>query len=294
MVKTATSEPLFFANFAKRLTAIDPQLGARIAVINWGREQADLTAGIRQSCDRLIVLGDDATVDALSSANSPTDRDDCAEFISFGERVSGVVLTAAACGANTAHNVAREAALFEQRGCLSPHHVFVGDATGKAARSFAERLAESLRELAAGPLAPPIQLALEDAAAIRSLRERARWRAIGGQELALWEGPFPGWTVIYDRVAVFSTSPGFRTVFVSAFANPADLARRLEHVKGQVEAFAFKCDAVTDQPECVAGIRAVLERVGATYICEPGRMQSPPVDWPHGGGAFIRMLRQAR
>src|SRR5208282_3789506 len=106
------------------------------------------------------------------------DRHGRANFIGFGERVSGVALTAAACGASTAHDAARDVALFEQRGCLSPHHVFVSDATGNTARGFAERLAESLRELTAGPLAPPPRLALEDAAAIRSLRERARWRAI--------------------------------------------------------------------------------------------------------------------
>jgi hypothetical protein len=294
IVKTASTEPLFFATFAKRLAAIDPQFGERITVFNWAREQAELTLAMRQSCDRLIVLGDDATVSALSPVKSPADCGARTGFIGFGGRVSGVVLTAAACNASTVHDVARDAALFEQRGCLSPHHVFVGDATGDAARTFAEALAESLSELTAGPLPPPTRLALEDGAAIRSLRERARWRAIGGRDVLLLEGPFPGYTVIYDHDADFSVSPGFRTVFVSPFSSPEDLARRFKNVAGRVEAFAFKCDAATDQPKYVDRIRAVLEEVGATYICEPGRMQSPPVDWPHGGGAFIRTLRQAR
>ena len=89
-------------------------------------------------------------------------------------------------------------------------------------------------------------------------------------------------------------SPGFRTIFVSPFAHPADLARRLESVTGRVEAFAFKAGSALDAPDDVARIRAVLERDGATYICVPGRMQSPPIAWPHGGGAFLRALAGER
>ena len=305
LVKTATAEPLFFSSFAARLAALDPQLGARLAVFNWSRARADLTGAVRQGCDRLIALGNDATIAQLSparlssaDARVPDDCDARADFTGFGGRVSGVVLTSRACKTSasdrTARDVAFDVTLFEQRGCLSPHHVFIEDSGGDAARTFAARLAANLRTLSAGPLPPPSRLALEDAAAIRSIREQARWRAIGGRDVTLWEGPFPGWTVIYDRDAGFSASPGFRTVFVSPFASPADLARRLEPVKGRVEAFAFKHDPATDEPGHVVPIRAVLEQVGATYICEPGRMQSPPIDWPHGGGGFIRMLMGER
>lgn len=299
LVKTATAEPLFFPRWAERLAALDPRLGARVAVFNWSRERGDLTLAMRQGCDRLVALGDDTTVADLSAIDAPRDgRSRGGNFTGFGARVSGVVLTAGACAASandtTAHDVAGDVSLFEQRGCLSPHHVFVGDPTAEVSRTFAARLAASLRALSAGPLPPPSRLALADAAAIRSLREQARWRALGGRDVRLWEGPLPGWTVIYDCDAGFSVSPGFRTIFVSPFANPADLARRLEAVTGRVEAFAFKAGSARDAPDDVARIRAVLERAGATYICVPGRMQSPPVDWPHGGGAFIRALAGER
>jgi len=299
LVKTATAEPLFFARWAERLAALDPCLGARVAVFNWSRERGELTLAMRQGCDRLIVLGNDTTIADLSANGAPRDdREGRGNFTGFGARVSGVVLTAGACAASagdtTARDVASDVSLFEQRGCLSPHHVFVGDTTGEAARTFAARLAANLRALSAGPLPPPSSLALADATAIRGVREQARWRALGGRDVTLWEGPLPGWTVIYDRDASFTASPGFRTIFVSPFARPEDLARRLEPVTGRVEAFAFKADSALDTPDDVARIRAVLERVGATYICAPGQMQSPPVAWPHGGGAFIRALAGER
>jgi hypothetical protein len=299
LVKTATAEPLFFAHWAARLATLDPRLGARVAVFNWSRERGDLTLAMRQGCDRLIALGDDTTVADLSANDtSRDDRGRRGDFTGFGARVSGVVLTAGACAAfandTTARDVACDVSLFEQRGCLSPHHVFAGDPTSDVSRSFAARLAASLRALRAGPLPSPSRLAIEDAAAIRSVREQARWRALGGRDVTLREGPLPGWTVIHDRDAAFSVSPGFRTVFVSPFAHPADLACRLEPVTGRVEAFAFKADSALDAPDDVARIRAVLERAGATYICAPGRMQSPPVDWPHGGGVFLRALAGGR
>lgn len=307
LVKTATAEPLFFARWAARLATLDPRLGARVAVFSWSRERGDLTLALRQSCDRLIALGDDTTIANLSStapsaaARSSTGARitrDHGHFTGFGARVSGVVLTAGACTASTsdtlARNVAWDVALFEQRGCLSPHQVFVSDASGAVARAFAARLAANLRALGAGPLPPPSRLALADAAAIRSWREQARWRAFGGRDVMLWEGPIPGWTVIYDRNAAFTAGPGFRTIVVSAFTDPEDLARRLEPVTGRVEAFAFAAAPASDGPEDVARLRAILERAGATYICAPGRMQAPPLDWPHGGGAMLRMLTGER
>jgi hypothetical protein len=27
---------------------------------------------------------------------------------------------------------------------------------------------------------------------------------------------------------------------------------------------------------------------GASYVCGAGEIQSPPIEWPHGAGAFLR------
>ena len=37
----------------------------------------------------------------------------------------------------------------------------------------------------------------------------------------------------------------------------------------------------------------VLAGAGVTYVCDPGSMQSPPLMWPHGGGAMLELLREA-
>ena len=297
-VKTASTEPLFFVHWVARLAEFDPRLGARIAVFNWSRDRADLTQLLQRYCNQMVAFGDDPTITALAAPRHPEIANATGHFVGFGARLSGAVITATASAApardEVARGVALDATLFEQRGCLAPHHVFVADVTGGSeARAFGARLTASLQSLAA-MLPPPSRLPLAEAAAIRSGRERARWRALGGHEVALWEGPLPGWTVIYDRDATMTISPGFRTIWVSPFTNPDDLARRLAPVAGRVEAFALASGQGTDRPDGVAAIRAVIETMGASYICIPGRMQSPPLDWPHGGGAFLRMLESQR
>jgi hypothetical protein len=295
MVKTATAEPIFFARFAETLREIDREVGARLAIINWSRERADLTAAMSSNCDWVAAFGDDETIAQLSSA-----IDSCASAetgaaklaAAFGSRVSGVLVSVemmvGAAATATANAIARDVSLFEQQGCLSPHHVFVESPDGAAAREFARHLAEAL-ELLATTMPPPRRHGLEDAASLRRIRETARWRAIGGDSVTMWEGAHLGWTVIYDEAAVFAPAPGFRTTTVSPVGDLSDLRRRLEPVVGRLEAFAIAAPLKRRE-----GLQAALSALGVCYLCDVGAMQSPPLDWSHGGGAFLRALSGTR
>jgi Acyl-CoA reductase (LuxC) len=295
MVKTATAEPVFFARFARTLRQVDAEVGARVAVINWGRERADLTAALRSSCDWFAAYGDDETIARLGSIERPAAANDNGSgrmAAGFGGRVSGaLVAPEVATGVHTralAAAIARDVSLFEQQGCLSPHHIFVESPDGGAAREFARELAHAL-ERCAVQMPPPRRYGLEEAAAVRRVRESARWRAIGGEAVVMWESPRLGWTVICDQAALFAPSPGYRTVTVSPVVDGADLARRLQPVAGRIEAFAIAAPAFARE----AWI-ASLAALGVCYLCEPGAMQSPPLDWSHGGGAFLKALANSR
>lgn len=287
MVKTAASEPIFMHEFADAIERLSPALARRIALFDWGREEPELTAALRESCDRLVVFGDDDTIANLGACADLRQAEGhrSEQFAAFGYRVSGAIVASDSSGGGNRDDaalLARDVTLFEQRGCLSPHHVFVEDGDGSRALEFAARIAEAIEGLAR-ELAPPKWLRLGDAAAVRRVRESARWRGLGGQRVQLWEGSGLGWTVIYDRDAAFTASPGFRALYVSPFSELADLERRLEPVRGRVEAFA-----IAGRPRADAEIRALLRESGASYISSPGAMQSPPIDWAHGDGAFLR------
>jgi hypothetical protein len=275
VLKTSIGEPHFFTGLVRTLREIDPQAGARIAVQNWSRLDTDRTAAMKQACDRVVAFGADESIAALDSG---------AGLIAFGSRASGAIVATDCDTIAIADLVARDVALFEQRGCLSAHHVFVEDSHTGVACDFADQLAAALDRFAR-KFPPPIGLPLQAAAAVRSARENARWRRLGGRDVAMWEGERLGWTVIYDGAADFRLSPGYRTVYVTPFRNLADLGARLAPAAGRLEAFA-----IADSSGRLADARAHLESIGVSYLAAPGEMQSPPLDWRHGRGALLDLF----
>lgn len=279
MLKVSPREPHLFPAFARTVRECDPELGAMLDVLEFGRERDDLTMALKRGCDFIVALGEDASIRTLSGG---------ARLFGFGSRASGAVVSLAA-PANVpalASALARDVTLFEQQGCLSPHHVFVEDPHNNEARGFARALAGAMEALAAK--LPPAKLSFAAAAAIRRTRESARWRKLGGREVDLHEGPALRWTVVFDPAARFTVSPGFRTVTVTPVHDRADFESRLAPLAGRLEAFAL---AVTAHDR--AQWLQVLASAGVSYLCDPGQVQSPPVLWPHGGGAFLDFLRGA-
>jgi hypothetical protein len=288
IVKTAAAEPFFFSRFAQTLREADAAAGDRLTVLNWSRARSDLTASLRRNCDWIAAFGSDDTIGALdfSVATAPGGAGRLAA--AFGSRVSGALVAAefALQPASTAiaDALARDMSLFEQQGCLSPHHVFVESADSRVAARFASELSAALERFAVR-VPPPRRHSLEDAAAVRRVRETARWRALGGSAVVLAEGDNLGWTLVYDHQASFNVSPGYRTVTVSGIADLTDLKRRLQPVTGRIEAFAIAASR-----ERFESLSSILATLGVSYVCEPGAMQSPPLDWSHGGGVFRRAL----
>jgi Acyl-CoA reductase (LuxC)/Acyl-protein synthetase, LuxE len=303
IVKTSCTEPVFFSELAGSLRDLDSRfgsdLGARLEIFNWSRERADLTDCLLKYCDHVIAFGDDLTIAQLERLTRQK------RLIGFGTRVTvAAVMREALRGAQlrqTPDKIALDCAMFDQRGCLSPQHIFVEEHV----HEFASELAAAFARLAPllGADSGLRSFELQDGAALRRLRESARWRRLGGQDVEVWEDPNFRWTVILDCNASFVPSPGFRTVHVSRFSDPVDLECRLKPVRGRIEGFsiaggeppagaaapvsrAARAASTHDQ----AGIYAVARRCGATHVCAPGEIQSPPLEWPHGGGDFIRMF----
>ena len=274
LIKTASAEPIFFAEFARTLAEIDRDCGARIEVRHWSRERTDLTAALLEECDLVVAYGDDATIESLHRRN----------VIGFGSRVSGALIAIDRSRIEeVAGSLARDVVLFEQLGCLSLHHVFVVSPDGRAARELAIRMSEELDVL--GSSMPPARIPLHDACAIRGVRERARWRQIATYPVELFEGRGLEWTLIFEaKGESFRISPGFRAVHVSAVRDFTEFRACIAAVTGRIEAMAVVGD------DCEIEARAM----GIPYVCAPGEMQSPPLDWRHNGGAFLDIMVGSR
>jgi hypothetical protein len=249
MLKTATAEPFFFARFAQTLREVDAEVGGRVAVLNWSRDHGEITRSLRLNCDWIAAFGNDQTIANLDSAEqpaAPAPGDTGTLMARFGARFSGALVAAEVVGSPTALGavdaLARDISLFEQQGCLSPHHVFVESTDPGEVTEFARSLARALERFAQR-VPPPRRYGLEEAAAVRRVRETARWRELGGQGVVLMEGGSLEWTLIFDDDAPFTISPGYRMVTVSRIADLEDLRQRLTPVAGRIEAFAIASSA---------------------------------------------------
>jgi len=286
VVKTASAEPIFFAEFARTLAEIDRAAAARIEVFHWSRARADLTAALIANCQRVVAYGDDLTIESLHNRRN---------VIGFGSRVSAAVVAPGVTDSpridTVAERLARDVVLFEQLGCLSLHQVFVVSHTGAAARDLAIRMSAALERM--GKSMPPAKIPSRDAVEIRAVRERARWRRIAGEPVELFEGDRLEWTVVFEpspaRDDSFNVSPGFRTVYVTGVRDLGEFRDCIAAVAGRIEAMAV----AGDESEA-AEIGATVESIGIPYVCAPGEMQSPPLDWRHGGGRFFDMMVGAR
>src|SRR5207253_2266369 len=108
--------------------------------VHWpgGSEIHQRLVGTRASI--VLAYGREESIDALAESASQ-------RVLRFGPRLSVALVSREAVNPSTAATAARQVALFDQQGCLSPHYVLVEDTAG-ASDAFVTALAASLGDLA--------------------------------------------------------------------------------------------------------------------------------------------------
>ena len=243
--------------------ALPPELAARVEIAG---ELPDVWLA---RAEAVIVFGSDATIAHFRALARPEQR-----FLAHGHRLSfGVVFDDPTF--LSAPLAARDASVFDQQGCLSPHVFYVaGDA-----REYAARLADGMRAFQA--LEPRGRVPLAAAHAIRTLREALAFRAAQGEPVALWQSDAStAWTVAFDATPRFPRSPLNRFVFVKPL--PTDLAAELREVRPHLSCAGL-------WPATRAHARA-LAPLGVSRLCPLGRMQSPPWTWLQDGAQTLAPL----
>lgn len=257
VLKSPSAEPLFAPAFVRALCRAEPALEPALAAITWGGGDTALEAPILDRAATVLAYGEQAAVDSVASRARGT-------TVAYGPKTSLAVVAADADPASVATGLARDIALFDQRGCLSIQAIYTDGDARALASALTAALTERARRWPAGPLDPVA------AAGVQQLRLDAKLRGLFQPELPMASG-----TVVVDPLPEFQPSPGLRSVRVL----PIDLDQvvpRLAGWTGRLQGAALAGQGAWHlEPE--------LARLGVSRCAVPGRLQEPDALWHNGG-----------
>ncbi|MGE5233683.1 MAG: acyl-CoA reductase [Acidobacteriota bacterium] len=261
LLKSSSAEPLFAPALVEALVERLPALADAVAAMTWPGSDQQLNAEACRAAGEVIAYGGDAAIAELHSLTQKP-------FLALGPKASVAVVGGDAEIVATAHAIARDIALFDQRGCLSVQAVYTsGDAAGLA-NALAAALRERAHEWPAGPILP------EEAAAVQQARAEADLRACFRPDLELAQG-----TVILDPDPRFRPGPGLRTVRIHPLPDLSDLPALLEPWAGRLQGIA-------EAGTIPAGLRARLGELGVTRFAPAGELQHADATWENWGEAL--------
>jgi len=276
VVKPSLHDPVTAPLLARALAERDPLLGACVEVVAVRRDdQAAIAALCAADC--VLATGSDAAIAALSARVAPPRR-----FVGYGQRFSVAVLGPDATRgerlALSVEGLALDVALWDQLGCLSPVSVHVVSGEARAADRVAEGLGAALAR--AESRWPRGRIATAAAAEIASARAEAEMRAAAARPdhaspaVSVAASPGTAWTVVREVDGALRPAPLHRFVRVhpapDVDAALAALRPAAAHLAG-VALAGFR-DAGAD-------VAAALADLGASRVCAPGALQSPPLAW---------------
>jgi acyl-CoA reductase-like NAD-dependent aldehyde dehydrogenase len=270
LVKPATAEPFVSVGFARALIEECPALAAAHAVVWWRGGRAELESAAFAAVDALVAYGSDETIAELERSRPRI-------FVGHGHRVSvaAIRLDGEVPIEEVAGAAARDVALHDQQGCLSPQVIF-------AIGGDRERLAELTRALAAAleRLSEHLPRAQADDrlhVAIRRFREAYEWRALRGEPVELLhDARGTEWTVVLDPEPRLPANPLHRTIVVRPLASAGELAETLAPLRSRLESLGIA-------PAVDGELTGIACSLGIPRIVPIGTMQTPGLDWRQGG-----------
>ncbi len=276
LVKPAAREPFLPALLVDSIVSIAPELRRAIALAPWRGGTAELDATAAREADLVLAYGRDATLDALA-ARAPR------RLLRFGQRLSLALIARTAATRATAATVARQTALFDQQGCLSPQIVCLEESSPADTDRFAATLAD---ELSAVELElPRAPLTLAESAAVWRFVEHQRWRAQEGEPIVVHGGVDGRPSVVCDRTTTIVMSPTFRHLVLVPVSSLADADEVLRPLAGTIEAIGY-----AGPLERLAEASDVAAQAGVHRLCPIERLQAPPFAWRQSGYGRLTSL----
>ena len=293
LLRETRKDPVTASLLARSIQAADPELSRAFEAVSF--PAVDLSAyAIALEAPCVVATGSDETLAAISSRLDSSHR-----FVGYGHRFSIAILGREIANSEplleeVAAGLALDLARWDQSGCLSPVVAYLVDVpksvASRLAHQISERLAELSHNMPLGDL-PPSQ-----GASIASERSEAKMRAASGMGMLV---ETPNHTITLEADAQPRPAPLGRFLRLMPVESPDALVRALEPFSGHLSNVALAGLAVSgatnihseknaDAPNntsqtSIKSLLGWLSRAGVSRFTKPGRLQTPPIDWPHDG-----------
>jgi hypothetical protein len=232
--------------------------------------------------DLVVVYGGDETVRSVRERLPATTR-----LVAYHHRLSAAVVGRDALAGDAlsaaADAGAHAAAMFDHRGCVSPHVIFVEEGGVAGARDFAVALGAALERL--GRSLPVGTLSPEEGAVVQQLRGSAELRAAAGEPVELYRARDGSWTVLLEPPGAIEPCLG-RTVRVHPVADVHEAARHLAIVGAHLQTVGV----AGVSGERLERLADALGEIGAIRVCALSDVAFPPPWWHHDGQGPLRSL----
>ncbi len=260
LLKSASAEPWFAPALVAALVAREPALADAYAAVAFTGDDAESFAAAFENVDPLLAYGGTTAVASLAARCGT-------RLLAHGPKASVAFVGAGVDLVGTARGLARDIALFDQRGCLSVQAVYTESDPEELADALAWALALESARLPHGPIDPAI------AAAVQQLRAEAELRQGSRPKLHL---DLAVGTVLVERENFFRPVPGLRTVRVHGVEALREMLPVLAQWKGRLQGAVLAGPAALE-------LATALPLLGFSRLAPPGELQSVDASWANGG-----------
>lgn len=258
ILKPSAREPDSACLLLEVLQRIDPVAAQAVTLmpgLRLDRSNADLSG-----LDRVVAYGDDATVMSIAGELR---HSVAADISPQGHGWSASYLAAESVNDEVLEAVARDIALFDQRGCLCPQVVLTAAPAAAVVAGLGEALLHVAEDLPPSP-------ATANLAALRGLRDSAAAAGRVVSEMALTAGL----AVERNPQQPIEATPGGRSVWVYGEQSMAEAVDLLRPVRDRLQSLAVATPEAS-RPRA----RSAFTSLRVSRIVRPGELHAPGFDW---------------
>ncbi len=285
LLKPGRGDAVLPVLMARALRDESPAIANAAAVVYWPGGSGALEDAALGETDTVVAYGGNDAVRSVRDRTPVTAR-----FVAYPNRIGVGVVGRDALAPDLRHRMVSEVAgavaFFDQRGCVSPHVIFVEEGGAATPGGFARELADALGRME-GSL-PGGTLDASEAAALHQLRGTAELLAASGSGAALYHGGAAAWTVVFDPRAELDAACVGRVVRVRPVADALAVAARLAPLRGHLQTVGVA--------GCEGRLEALAEslaRIGVSRVAPFSAVPFPPPWWHHDGeGPLTALLRR--